>query len=106
MSISSAPRLNRTSSAPACAICSAVLPFCPGTKPKSSAPTRAAAVCSTENPFQSSLIAPVERAALLAAIDIRHAEPPHQPFQREHLLDGGEVAGDSANTIRFGRFHA
>ena len=53
MSISSAPSWKTTSSAPALAICRASSRPAPGTKPRSSAPTRAAAVCSTEKPFQS-----------------------------------------------------
>ena len=42
-------------------------PPLPGTKPTSSAPTREAAVCRTEKPFQPSWIAPTETAALAAS---------------------------------------
>ena len=47
-----------TSSAPACAMARASSPPSPGTKPRSSAPTRAAAVCSTLKPFQPSATRP------------------------------------------------
>ena len=52
MAISSAPRLNSTSSAPALAIAAASRPPSPGTKPRSRPPTRAAAVCRTDSPRQ------------------------------------------------------
>ena len=42
-------------------------PPSPGTKPRSSAPTRDAAVCRTQKPFQPSLTAPNSIAALAAS---------------------------------------
>ena len=73
------------SSAPGFAISSADLPPCPGTKPISSAPTRDAAVCSTEKPFQPSLIAPTNNGRLRrhrqdrGAIGTRQRALPDQP---------------------------
>ena len=45
-------------------------PPSPGTKPSSSAPTREAAVCSTQKPFQPSFTAPSSIAALAASAAI------------------------------------
>jgi hypothetical protein len=41
----------------------------------------------------------VERGAVLSAVDIGGAERGHQAFQRIHLLDRGEVAGDGADPV-------
>src|SRR6266852_5221383 len=67
MSISSAPSRNAVSSAPARRISFMPRPGPVGTKPMSNAPTRAAAVCSTQKPFQSSLTAPISSASLAAS---------------------------------------
>ena len=64
MSISSAPRLMSTSSAFAFAIAGASSPSSPGTRPRSSPPTREAAVCNTLKPFHPSFTTPAARAAL------------------------------------------
>ncbi len=45
-------------------------PLGPGTKPRSSAPTRAAAVCRTLKPCQSSVSAPMPAASFHAAASI------------------------------------
>src|SRR5882672_4667965 len=52
---------------PKVAISAVLSPPSPGTKPMSSPPTRAAALCSTQKPFQPSLTAPNPTAALAAS---------------------------------------
>src|ERR1043166_8323099 len=41
----------------------------------------------------------IERAAVLARVDVLHAEPLHQHFQREYFLDRRKIAGDSAGDL-------
>ena len=90
MSISSAPSRNTTSSAPASAICAARRARrAPGTKPRSSAPTREAAVCSTEKPFQPSVTAP-SSARLGRERGDRRAV---RPRQRAHADDHQRALG-------------
>ena len=42
----------------------------------------------------------IELRAVLAAIEIGDAERVHQPLEREHLFDAGEIAGDCADLRR------
>ena len=44
----------------------------------------------------------IEFRAVLAAIEIGTAERGDERLQREHLLDGGEIAGDRADALRRG----
>ncbi len=46
------------------------------------------------------------QAAVLAGIDIRHAEALHQALEREQFLDGGEIARDGADALPVGDLHA
>src|ERR1700691_1685988 len=75
------------------------LPPGPGTKPRSSPPTRAAAVCNTLKPFQSSRIMPVPIASLrararMAAPSVRaHAKDQHRLLRRFEGLAPFVLAG-------------
>ena len=67
-----------TSSAARPAIAAAVLPPSPGTKPRSSAPTREAACAAREKPFQPSLTTPTSRGEPWRPARHRRAVRPRQ----------------------------
>src|SRR5438270_702563 len=84
----------------------------------SSAPTRDAAVCKTEYPFQSASplpcttraaseasAAPWDRAnaPIRPSLEIAAAEPAHRITQCHYLLDRGKIADDRADAIRRAR---
>src|SRR5262249_39794132 len=44
----------------------------------------------------------IKRRAVLPAIEIDRAQPPHKVFEGEHVLDGGEIARNRADPLALG----